>query len=176
MQALVRRWSRSRLPAAIAEHLDLGLGERILAEAEGSKGQWLVGTERALYLCDEESSRRLPWEQVERAEWKSETATVAIVEVSGWGQPETRTEVELAERGRLMELLRERVTKSVVVQVYASVYGRRGLTVVGRRTPSGEGEVQWSYVLAEGLDPADPLVDAVAQRTLIEAQTELGWL
>ena len=101
---------------------------------------------------------------------------MAIVEVAGWGLPERRTEFALVDPGQLLELLRERVTKSVVLTVYAAVHGRRGLSVVGRRSPTGQGELLWSYVLAQGLDPDDPLVTEVAERSLAEAQAELAWL
>ena len=63
-----------------------------------------------------------------------------------------------------------------MIRVFAAVHGRKGLSVVGRRAPTGKGDVTWSYVLAAGLDPADPLVTEVADRTLEEARAELAWL
>jgi hypothetical protein len=48
--------------------------------------------------------------------------------------------------------------------------------VIGRRSPVGDGPIQWSYLLAEGLDPDDPEVREVAERTLLEAERELAGL
>lgn len=170
------RRSRLRLPVAVADELDLHDGERPLAWASGRAERWLVGTDAALHIDRSDGWRRLGWEHIERAEWNHDSDTLAIVEVVGWGMPEQRTEFALVDGGQLLELLRERVTKSVVLTVYAAVHGRRGLSVVGRRSPTGRGELVWSYVLAEGLEPDDPLVNEVAERTLAEARAELAWL
>ena len=172
----MRRRSEHRLPAELESRLELAAGERVLAEASVSGGRWYVGTEAALHLYDGDSWRRLPWEQIERAEWDAETATFTLVEVTEWGKPERPVAVELVDAGRLLDLVRERITKSVAIRVFAAVYGRKGLSVVGRRAPTGQGEVIWSYVLAAGLDPADPIVAEVADRTLGEARAELAWL
>ena len=112
-------------------------GERPLAWASGRAERWLVGTDAALHLDSGDGWRRLGWEHIERADWNHDTDTLAIVEVAGWGLPERRTEFALVDAGQLLELLRERVTKSVVLTVYAAVHGRRGLSVVGRRSPTG---------------------------------------
>jgi len=173
----MRTWNRrSKLPASAASTLELERGERSLAWARGRDEQWYVGTDRALHFVGAGVSRRIGWEHVERAEWYGDEAILAVVELFGWGEPERVTKVELTEAGLLLQLIRERVTKSVVCTVYAGVSGRRGLTVVGRRSPAGDGPVSWSYVLAEGLDPGDDLVQRVADRTLREAQAELSWL
>ncbi len=160
----------------MAARLHLAPGERPLAWALGSEAHWYVGTDRALHLPDGDVFRSVGWEQIERADWRSEAEQLAIVEVAGWAETEKHTEIFLADPGRLLDLVRERVTKSVVINVYATVHGRRGLSVVGRRSPSGDGQVTWSYLLAEGLDPEDPAVRLVASRTLSEAEAELAGL
>jgi hypothetical protein len=170
------RRSRLRLPAQVTDALALELGERPLAWASCADDRWLVGTVSALHLYGPDVQRRLGWEHIERADWSRDTETLAVVEVTGWGLPEKRTELVVVDAGQLLELLRERVTKSVVLTVYAPVLGRRGLSVVGRRSPTGDGEILWSYVLAEGLDPDDAYVAEVAERTLAEAQAELAFL
>ncbi len=170
------RRSRLKLPSDVTRQLGLQPGERPLAWAVGTDGSWYVGTDRALHVPNDDGWRRLGWETVERAEWHRDTEQLAVVEVAGFGEPERRTEVSIDDPGQLLELVRERVTKSVVVTVYAPVQGRRGLSVVGRRAPAGDGPVSWSWVLAEGLDPRDPLVEEVAARTLREAQAELAGL
>ena len=172
----LRRQRRLSLPSHVAPALALSRGERPLAWARGVRDSWHVGTAVALHIGSPQGSRRVAWEQIERADWRSEESQLVIVEVAGWGEPEMRTELELVEPGRLLELLRERVTKSVVMNLYAPVRGRLGLSVVGRRSPAGDGEVAWSYVLGPGLDPEDPVVRQVAERTLAQAQAELAGL
>ncbi|MGA9344360.1 MAG: hypothetical protein WBV37_04580 [Nocardioidaceae bacterium] len=167
---------RTRLPAATREQLVLDDGERPLAWATDREGRWYVGTDRALHLATDQGFRRLGWEQVERADWQQDAGRLAVVEVSAWGEPEPRTAIEVDDAGQLLELLRERITKSVVATRYARVRGKAGLSVVGRRSPAGQGPIVWSYLLSAGLDPDDPEVTAVAERTLTEAQRELSGL
>ena len=189
---------RRRLPAPVTEALHLEAGERPLAWAIDRHDRWHVGTERALYLAtdagDADSAsardgsgrsgasstgapyRRIGWEEIERADWQRDSDRLAVVEVAEWGDSERRTEIEIAEPGQLLELLRERVTKSVVSSVYAPVRGRAGLSVVARRSPAGDGPIVWSYSLAPGLDLADPVVQTVAAATLRRAQRELAGL
>ncbi len=158
------------------KQLSLEPGERTLAWACDDAERWYVGTDRALHLPEADGYRRLPWELVERADWHRDNNQLGIVEVADWGEPEQRTLVTVAEPGALLELLRERVTKSVVVSVYAPVRGRLGLNVVGRRSPVGSDEVTWSYVLAEGLTPDDPAVLEVAAKAVQQAEAEVAWL
>lgn len=167
---------RVRPPAAVLDRLALADGERVLAWAVDGEGRWHLGTDRALHLAEADGYRKLGWEQIERAEWQRDEGRLGVVESADWGQPEQRHELDIAEPGQLHELLRERVTKSVLTTAYAKVRGKAGLSVVARRSPVGEGLVQWSYVLAEGLDPHDPQVTEVAERLQREAATELAGL
>ena len=80
----------------------------------------------------------------------------------------------LDEPGRLLELVHERVTASVVLQRHVSLGGRRGLRVIARRAPSGAGGVQWVYEYDEGVDPDDPAVRAAAREALELARRDVG--
>jgi hypothetical protein len=164
-------------PADLVGKLHLHPGERLLAWAKGFDGEWYLGSDLALHLPDAAGGpRRLGWEQIERADWQRDSDQLAIVEVTQWGEPAPTTVVRIDEPGHLLELLRERVTKSVVCSVYSRVRGSAGLNIVGRRSPSGKGTVVWSYVLSPGLDPNDPDVVRVAEVTLEQAQRELEGL
>ena len=165
---------RTRLPNAVQNRLQLEPGERPLAWAVDSDTRWYVGTDRALHLADGDGFRRLGWEQIERADWHRDDERLAVVEVTDWGEPEQRHEISVSDPGQLLELLRERVTKSVLTTAFARVRGRAGLSVVARRSPVGAGPVVWSYELAAGLDPADPEVTQVAERTLRQVAAELA--
>jgi hypothetical protein len=161
-------------PDDVMATLPLDRGERPLAWAADRDGRWHIGTDRALHLGVGAGFHRLPWERIERADWHRDDERLAVVEVADWGEPEQRHDIGVAEPGQLLELLRERVTKSVLTTVYARVRRGAGLSVVARRSPSGDGPVAWSFVLAPGLDPTDPDVIEVAERTLREATAELA--
>jgi hypothetical protein len=65
--------ARRRLapPTDVAARLDLVPGQRPLAWALGAQGRWYVGTDRALHLADGDGFRKVAWEEIERADWKS---------------------------------------------------------------------------------------------------------
>lgn len=171
--------SRSRLPSAVLSSLALRQGERALAWASDASGRWYVGTNLALHLpgpAGPAPYRRVGWEDVQRADWDQESERLTIVEVAEYGDPEPADSFAVVEPGRLLELIRERVTNTVVCTVYARVRGKEGVSVVGRRSPARGEPVRWSYVLSSTLDPADPVVARVAAETLAQARGELGGL
>lgn len=171
------RWQRRpRPPADVFASLHLQPNERPLAWALDRDGRWHVGSDRALHLASQQGYFRLAWEQVERAEWQRDTERLAIVEAADWGEPERRHELPLDDPGQLLELLRERVTKSVLITSTARVRPRADITVVARRSPVGDGPVVLSYVLAEGLEPDDPQVAAVAEELRSQIGRELQGL
>ena len=121
-----------------------------------------------------DDTRRVPWEQVEAADWDRDTDTFRLSEVGTWGEQRPVHTATLADPGRLLELVRERVTASVVLQRHVTVSGRRGLRVIARRAPSGSGGVEWVYEYDEGVDPDDPAVREVARATLEAMRREVG--
>lgn len=165
---MIRRRSR---PAALAA---VDAGERVLAwcEAEEPTGAVLAGTLDALYLLPE--GRRIPWQEVQAADWERDDGVLTVSEVGSWGEqrPEHRFIVETP--GRLLELVRERVTASVVFQRHVPVRGRRGVRVIARRAASGDREISWIYEYDEGVDPDDPEVRRVARAALLRAREEVG--
>ncbi len=114
-------------------------------------GQVVGGTRDALYV-----PQRLPWEQLEAADWDSETSELRVSEVGSWGavRPEHRFAIE--EPGRLLELVRERVTASVLLQRHVPINGRRGVRVIARRAPGVPSEISWIYEYDEGDRPRGP--------------------
>jgi hypothetical protein len=150
--------------------IDVAAGERVLAWTDATTGELLAGTREALYL----DGTRLAWEDVEAADWDRDTEQFRLSEVGTWGEPRGEHVHTIAEPGRLLELVRERVTASVVLQRHVPVTARRGLRVIARRAPRGDGEVRWLYEYDEGVDPADPVVRDIAETTLREARAEVG--
>jgi hypothetical protein len=160
------------VPPEVVARAGLHPGETVLAGAPSGEGLWLLGTHTALHVVGEDS-RRIPWETVERADWNRDDELLVVTEVGEFGRVRPRHELHVDEPGRLLELVRERVTASVVLQRRVPVRGSQGLLVVGRRSPAGD-EVSWSYEFDEGVDPEDPAVTAAAEAGLESARGELG--
>ena len=133
----------------------------------------VAGTRDALYLPGP-PPRRVPWEQVEAADWDLDTDTLRVSEVGTWGEPRPSYELTMTEPGRLLELVRERITASVVLQRHVPIRGKRGVRVIARRAPSGSRELSWLFEYDEGIDPADPFVAHAAREALSAAQNEAG--
>lgn len=145
-------------------------GERALAREVAADGTVVAGTRHSLHIGD----LRIPWETVEKADWDADTSTLTVTEVGAWGQQRPVHRVELAESGRLLQLIRERVTASVVLQRHVPVHGRKGFFIVARRAFGADAEIAWFYEYEEGIDPADPGVRRKAEAALTEAQQDVG--
>jgi hypothetical protein len=161
------------VPADVVTAAELHPSERVLAGTETADGRWLLGTHEALYVVGSDVTR-IPWEQVERADWDRDEERLAVWEVGEFGRVRPQHRFAVGEPGLLLELLRERVTASVVLQRRVVVEGGRGLTVIGRRSPVREGKVSWAYDFDPGVDPADPAVATAAEAGLRAAQADLG--
>jgi len=161
------------LPARRSD-IEVAAGERLLASATvlhpaPGAAPAIGGTRDALYLPD-----RLPWEQVASAEWDQDESTLRVVEVGEFGQRRAVHVVRLDEAGRLLQLVRERVTASIAVQRHVSVTARKSVRVLARQAPARRGELSWFVEYDQGLDPADPEVAAVVEEALAAARSDLG--
>jgi hypothetical protein len=145
-----------------------------LSSALSAEGTWLVGTRAALVLVDGDAVRVLPWESIEHADWDADTMRLRVQAIADFGLPVVVSSFELTDPGLLPDLVRERVTASIVVQQRVDLAQRRGFTVVGRRSPVGDGPVTWAFELDPGVDPDDPEVRATAETALGEAQRSIG--
>jgi hypothetical protein len=152
-----------------SREVDVAAGEKVLAWAAAADGV-VAGTRAALYLP---GGHRLPWEQVEAADWDSESDTLRVTEVGTWGEPRPSYSLVLTEPGRLLQLVRERVTATVVLQRHVAIRGRRGVRVIARRAPTGERELTWLFEYDEGIDPDDPFVEHAAQEAWAAARDEI---
>ena len=161
-----------RLPSR-RPSIELVPGESELARATSETGL-VVGTRDALYVPTSVGHVRVPWEQVESADWDKEGEVLRVREVGTWGEPRPEYLLTIAEPGRLLELVRERVTATVLLQRHVAVEGTRGVRVIARRAPSGRRDVAWLFEYDEGIDPDDPLVAHAADSALAAAREEVG--
>jgi hypothetical protein len=162
------------LRRATTPDVAVGPGERVLAWCRTVDDRVLAGTRDALYVDEAGDHTRIPWEQVEAADWDRDTDVLRISLVGSWGEQRVEHAVALAEPGRLLELVRERVTASVVVQRHVPLEGRRGVRVIGRRAPRGHTPIEWFYEYDEGVDPDDPTVHDAALDALVAARRDVG--
>jgi hypothetical protein len=169
----VSRPRRASVPAEVLERAGLGRAEKVLAFAQAHDGAWLLGTRRSLVLLTAEQRVTMPWEEVEDAAWNLEEKRLRVTGVGEYGRPRPSYTVDMDDPALLLQLVRERVTASIVLQRRVPVRGRLGVTVIGRRSPTG-GLVRWMHAYDEGLDPQDPEVVAVADLALLQAQSEVG--
>ena len=165
----MRSVRRARPPVQVAA------GERLLAWAPVEEGGWAAGTRDALYL----PATRVPWEQVQAADWDRDAGRLRVSEVGRWGEPRPRHAVTIPDSAAkdadlLLQLVRERVTASVLLSRHVPVSGRRGVRIVARRAPSGRSDVEWLYEYDEGVDPDDPFVRAAAETALAAAKADVG--
>jgi hypothetical protein len=148
-------------------------GERLLAWASTPDGGSVGGTRAALYLPDRDPSR-LPWEEVATAEWDTDEEVLRVVEVGRFGEPQPEHWLRLDQPTRLLSLVRERVTASIVLQRHVPVRDRLGVRVLGRRSPGTHGPIAWFVEYDEGLDPAAPDVQGVVDDALAAARADVG--
>ena len=150
--------------------VDVAPGERVLAWTEATTGEVLAGTREALYL----GGPRLAWEDVDAADWDRETEVFRVIEVGTWGEVRAEHRFTIGEPRRLLELVRERVTASVLLVRHVPLEGRRGLRDIDRRSPAGDRGVRWLYEYDAGIDPGDPVVRLAAENALADARSEVG--
>lgn len=151
--------------------MPVGPGEWVLAWTTTTDDEVVAGTRDAAYLP---GGVRLAWEQIEAADWDVEAQSLRVTEVGTWGQERAVHELAVAEPRLLLELVRERVTASIVLQRHVPVHGKRGVRVIGRRAPSGRHPISWLLEYDVDVDPADPLVVQATGEVLAEARAEVG--
>jgi hypothetical protein len=104
---------------------------RALAAAETIDGTWLVGTCAELVLIAPAAGgprpveTRIPWEQVEGADWNRDESRFRVTEIGRYGEPRPSYSFAMPETepDALLRLVRERLTASVELQ--------RGVVVSG---------------------------------------------
>jgi len=165
---------RGGVPAEVLARADLPRGERVLAHAVARDDTWLLGTRRHLALVAAAETVQIPWERIEDAAWDQEPSLLAVTEIGSYGEQRPAYSFEVDEDpASFLQLVRERVTASIVLQRRVPVRDKLGLTVIGRRSPVG-GRVAWMHAYDPGLDPDDPEVVAIAEEALAGAQSEVA--
>ena len=115
----VKLFSRSGgLPAEVAARAGLPRGERAARLGGGAAtGPGCSAPATGWCCCSgDDEPRRVPWEQVEDARWDAEESRLRITEIGEYGAPRPAYDLVMEEPALLLQLLRERVTASIVLQ------------------------------------------------------------
>lgn len=164
---------REKLPAEVLGSASLPRGERVLAHARDGE-RWLLGTRRALtVVVPGEEPVRLLWEAVQAADWDRDQERLVVSEIGRYGSPRASYTFTLDNPAALLQLIRERVTASVVLQRGYLVTATQGFKVIARRPPDG-GEIAWMFEYDAGIDPDDPDVVTAADEALARARSDTG--
>jgi hypothetical protein len=165
---------RDAPPADALEAARLPKGDRVLAHAAVPVDEWLLATRRAFVAVSAgELTVRLPWEEVQAAEWDRDEGVLSVSEVGEYGAPRASYRWTPSDPERLLRVVRERVTASIVLQRAYPVRGKTGFRIIGRRPPEG-GDIRWMHEYDEGIDPADPEVARLAAEALARARADVG--
>jgi len=165
-----KRWPFARRSAAgpVADgSLVLASGERLLAYARTADGGWVAGTDRSLHL----DGVRLGWHEVDRARWAEDTRLLEVVRLPTGTAAAVSHTAEIPIPGLLPELVRERVTSSIVVSERVVLAGRAGARIMARRRP--DGEIRWSVFYDDGT-PRDAQVQEAARDAVARLQMRWG--
>ncbi len=164
------------VPAEVLDRAALTRGDRLLTSTQAQDETWLLATRDALVIVPVTGTVRvLPWERVDAADWSLDDERLRVSEVAAYGQVKPVHLFGLDRADGLLPVLRERVSASVLLQRRVVLSGRRGIRIIARRPPGGQGEVVWACELDAGLDPEDPEVRELADRGLRAAAEELGF-
>lgn len=136
----------------------------MLASGSGPEGE-LVATSRRLIL----PSGSLEWEKIERATWDGDAEVLDVYEVARSADRPKRRRVAITEPGRLVDVVREQVTASVVISRHVAIRGRHGVRVTGRRRSGGG--ITWIAALDSGIDPDDPAIRAEIEAAIASVRS-----
>lgn len=99
----------------------------VIAEATSLSGN-LAATTDALHFQSEGQWISLPWHEIARATWNSESGSFVVIPVVG-----ERLEWAITESGRLPEAARERITSTIITQDVVSVPGQGQVVIIFRK-------------------------------------------
>ena len=151
------------------------LGDKVLAAAEVVGGErWLLGTRRALGVVSAGAEPEThPWDLIHASDWDAEENTLRLSLIGTFGEPRERASYRLVEPDLLLQLVRERITASIVFQRHVPIQGKRGFRVIARRNPAG-GPITWMCDFDPGIEPDSPGTPAQVEAALAQARMEIG--
>lgn len=152
--------------------LDLEQGERVLASGRAASGEPVVATDRRLYVPEAGKFRPIAWDGVEKASWSTDEDALFVTETAVAGDRPRQHRIGLEGDGRLLDVIREQVTASVVISRHVPVDARRGVRVTGRRRSAGDG-LRWVVTPDAGVDVTDAKVRSRVDAAVAAVRAEV---
>ena len=167
------RLRRSGLNAQARDRVGIWPGERVISWGVGEKtdpdGSLIVATDAALY--EQRSRRRIEWQRVTKGAWEQPEF---VIDFDDDGVAR-RLRIRVDDARDIPAAVRDRVTDTVVISEYRTLEGDRGAFSVARRSPDGDvGDIRWSVVFDEGLDPGSTASRERADAELEQIRASLG--
>ena len=164
---------RRGLDAEARDRVGIRPGERVISWGVGDKADpddsLIVATDAALY--EQRSRQRIEWQRVTKGTWEQPEFVIDFDD-DGLAR---RLRIRVDDARDIPAAVRDRVTDTVVVSEYRTLEGDRGAFFVARRPPNGDvGDIRWSVVFDEGLDPESPAMRERADAELEQIRATLG--
>jgi hypothetical protein len=170
--SLVRAAFNARSGPAHRIRPPLQRGERVLLAERAEGSAPIVATTRALYHRGADGWQRWPWEETGRVHWDEARHTLQVTRYAD-GPPET-VSVRLLPLTRIPALARERVAATILLSTRVDLKDS-GQAVITARCRPGTSEAVWVVQLADGVDPADPEVQATVDTAIRDLRPYLGF-
>lgn len=159
---------RTRQRPQPVQDLQAGHG-RVLAWGTTTSDEPVIATVEALVIGGE-APLRLPWHLVDKAVWAPPAFDIRYRDERT--KAPRRLRVELTDRGDLPPVVRERVTRSVVISRRVALEGDLGAVLAARRDE--QGAIGWTVTFDPGLDARDPHLQQLAREALAELRDSYG--
>jgi hypothetical protein len=162
MAAFLRRPGR-------VEGVALDDGERVLASAASAAGP-VVATDRRLLVPTPENYHSITWDRVDRAAWDGDAEVLVVAESAPFGSPRREHRLHVEQPRRLLDVVREQVTASVVLTRQVPIDGSLGVRVTGRRRAGG---LTWVVAVDDGLRLDDPVIRRLVDAAVASVRAEV---
>lgn len=162
MAAFLRRSGR-------VEGVVLENGERALASAASAAGS-VVATDRRLLVPTADGYHSIGWDRVDRAAWDGDAEVLVVAESAPLGSPRRDHRLRVEDPRRLLDVVREQVTASVVLTRHVPIDGSLGVRVTGRRRRDG---IAWLVAVDEGLRLEDPAIRRLVDAAVASVRAEV---
>ena len=162
MAAFLRRSGR-------VEGVVLENGERALASAASAAGS-VVATDRRLLVPTADGYHSIGWDRVDRAAWDGDAEVLVVAESAPLGSPRRDHRLRVEDPRRLLDVVREQVTASVVLTRHVPIDGSLGVRVTVRRRRDG---IAWLVAVDEGLRLEDPAIRRLVDAAVASVRAEV---
>jgi len=144
-------------------------GERVLASAASAAGP-VVATDRRLLVPTPEGYHSITWDRVDRAAWDGDAEVLVVSESTPLGAPRRDHRLRVEDPRRLLDVVREQVTASVVLSRHVPIDGPLGVRVTGRRRGDG---FAWLVAVDDGLRLDDPAIRHLVDAAVASVRAEV---